>query len=108
MDSAGVEIIEVYQQFSIWAVIAVIVGVFVFLCAIKSLMIGCEKDDGDYFVMAGLFIVFAVMFLVLGIPHVYERGFKAKVDNITAWAEISVNYAMTDLDENGVFTFRER
>ena len=108
MDSAGVEIIEVYQQFSFWAVVGVAVGVFGFICAIASLQIGLQEDDDGYYLMAVFFAVCAILLMLYSAPRVYQRGFRARVDNITAWAEISINYTMTDLDDNGVFTFRER
>ena len=105
---AGVTMIEVFEHVSISAIIGVVCGAGFFVLAITGLMIACESEDKSSFIVAGLCALISVLFMVVSIPGVHQRGFRARVDNITAWAEISTHYVMTDLDPNGVFTFKER
>ena len=106
---AGVTMIELYERYHVWALIDVAAA---FVCLVLALVAICMAFDNtnvdSYFVTFAVFFILAVSLFVVGVPHVHERGFKAKVDNITAWAEISTHYVMTDLDPDGVFTFCER
>lgn len=108
MDSAGMTFIDVWEHVSVLNVMLAFIGGLAALLALASMMQGCEKDDSDYFVISALFGAIALFLLLQSVPNAYQRGFKAKVDNVNAFSQISMNYIMTDLDENGVFTFKER
>lgn len=108
MDSAGVEILEVWSTVSFGAITALFIGGLCFLVTLMALAQAFEKDDFNYMVTFGVFFVATIICVVIGITNAHQRGFKAKVDNMNAFSQISMNYTMLDLDENGVFTFKER
>lgn len=105
---AGMKIIELYEVYHAWAIIDVIAAIICIVLSVVALGLAFENDGSAYITTCILFFILSVSLFVIGIPNVHEKGFRAKVDNVLSWSEISVNYSMIDLDEDGVFTFRER